>query len=165
MNQASNQASTWKLVARKCVNEGSVNQHHETGRRVENCPEIDFQVQGLPCSTVEQQDSTRKHVVKNLIRQIESHPNREAFKKDLQQNQDYNLFREESKDLIHSMENVRPVCSMSGVLLHEGDRVLQMRILPGTDKENAGKSTRINAEHSKLRDTQRSMLWKAMQNF
>ena len=67
--------------------------------------EIASRIQGLH-STVEQEDHTRKEVVKKLVHQFETHPNREALKADLRQNHAYNPFSEESKDMIHSMGNV-----------------------------------------------------------
>ena len=93
----------------------SVIKCRETCRGGANCPEIDFRVQGLPYSTVEQQDTTRKDVVKELIHQIETHPNREALKADLHQNQAYNPFSEKSKDMIHSLGNVEyfEMCEIS----------------------------------------------------
>ncbi len=73
-----------ETCSQKGVNDGSVNQHRETGSLSDNC--------------LEQQDTTRKNIVKNLIHQIETHPHREALKADLQQNQEYNPFSEESKN-------------------------------------------------------------------
>ena len=55
---------------------------------------------------MEQEDHTRKEVVKQLIHQFETHPNREALKADLRQTHAYNPFSEKSKDMIHCMENV-----------------------------------------------------------
>ena len=46
---------------------------------------------------MEQQDTTRTNTVKNLIRQIETRPHREAFKKDVQQTQVFNPFIEKLK--------------------------------------------------------------------
>ena len=51
------------------------------------CGEIDYRIQGLPHSTVEQDDHTRKEVVNKLIHQFETHQDREALKADLKQNQ------------------------------------------------------------------------------
>ena len=67
---------------------------------------IDYRIQGLPHSTVELEDNTRKEAVNKLIRQIEKHPDREALKADLKQNQAYNPSSEKSKNMIHSMGNV-----------------------------------------------------------
>ena len=66
---------------------------------------MDFRIQGLPHSTVQQQDDTRKEAVKKLIHQIETHPNREALKADLAKDQAFNTFSERSKDMISSMGN------------------------------------------------------------
>ena len=120
-----------ETLSQKSVNDGSVNQHRETGSLSDNCPEIDFRVRGLPYSTVEQQDTTRKNIVKNLIHQIETHPHREALKADLQQHDS----KYEKRGILRDVRSLSqdPVPSMSGVL-HERGRVLQMRILPGTDQ-------------------------------
>ena len=69
--------------------------------------EIDCRIQGLPHSTVEQEDHTREEVVEKLIHQFETHPSRGALKADLRQNHAYNPFSEKSKDMIHSMVNVK----------------------------------------------------------
>ena len=78
-------------------------------------PKIDFRTQGLPHSTVQQEDSTRKEVVNKLIHQFETHPDREALKADLTQNQAYNPFSEKLRDMIHSMGNVEyfEMCEIS----------------------------------------------------
>ena len=44
------------------------------------CGNIDSTIQGLPHSTVQLHDDTRKEAVQKLIHQFETHPNREAFK-------------------------------------------------------------------------------------
>ena len=44
--------------------------------------------------------------MKELIHQIESHPNLDALQADLMQNQTYNPFSEKSKNMIHDMANV-----------------------------------------------------------
>ena len=69
-------------------------------------PTIDYRIQGLPHSTVEQEDNTRKEVANKLIHQFETHPDREALKADLRQNQAYNPFSEKSKNMTHGMGNV-----------------------------------------------------------
>ena len=45
--------------------------------------DIDFRVSGLPHSVVKQAENSR---VRELVKQIESHPDREALQADLQQN-------------------------------------------------------------------------------
>ena len=76
---------------------------------------IDHRIQGLPHSTDEQEDDTRKGVVNKLTHKFETHPDREALKTDLTQNQAYNPFSENSKNLIHSMANVEffEMCEIS----------------------------------------------------
>ena len=69
-------------------------------------PKVDYRIQGLPHSTVEQEENTRKLAVNRLIHQFQTHPDRDALKANPQQNQAYNPFSEKSKDMIHSMEDV-----------------------------------------------------------
>ena len=66
--------------------------------------DIDFRIQGLPHSTVQQVDGVRRGTVKKLIHQFETHPNRESLMADLDKKQKFNLFSEKSKELIRSME-------------------------------------------------------------
>ena len=84
--------------------------HGETRRGAneddDTLPKIDYRIQGLPLSTVEQEDHTRKEAVKKLIHQFETHPNREALKADLRHNYTYNPVSEKSQDMISSMGNV-----------------------------------------------------------
>ena len=84
--------------------------HGETRRGAneddDTLPKIDYRIQGLPLSTVEQEDHTRKEAVKKLIHPFETHPNREALKADLRHNYTYNPVSEKSQDMISSMGNV-----------------------------------------------------------
>ena len=69
--------------------------------------EMDFRVQGLPHSTVQEQDHIRKEAVQKLIHQFETHPNREALKADLKQkSHSFKPYSDQSKELIHSMRNM-----------------------------------------------------------
>ena len=68
--------------------------------------EIDFNIQGLPQSAVQEQDHTRKEAVQKLIHQFETHPNREVLKPDMKQNHAFNPFSEQSKEMIYSMGNM-----------------------------------------------------------
>ena len=63
--------------------------------------DIDFNIPGLPHSTVKQLHSAS---VRELIQKIENHPNRHALQRDLQQSQSFNPFSQESKQLIHEVE-------------------------------------------------------------
>ena len=65
--------------------------------------DIDFRVSGLPHAVVKQAENFR---VRELVKKIESHPHREALQADLQQNNTYNPFSEESKVMIREIGNV-----------------------------------------------------------
>ena len=65
--------------------------------------DIDFRVSGLPHAVVKQAENFRVH---ELVKKIESHPHRRALQADLQQNNAYNPFSEESKAMIREMGNV-----------------------------------------------------------
>ena len=84
--------------------------HRETcggGTYNESCRgEIDFRIQGLLHSTVQEQDHTRKEPVQKVIHQFETHPNRNALQADVKQNHAFNPFSEQSKEMIYSMRNM-----------------------------------------------------------
>ena len=63
--------------------------------------DIDFRVSGLPHAVV-----AENFRVRELVKKIERHPHRRALQADLQQNNAYNPFSEESKVLIREMGNV-----------------------------------------------------------
>ena len=65
--------------------------------------DIDFRVPGLSHAVVKEAENLR---VQELVKKIESHPHREAFQADLQQNNAYNPFSDESKAMIREMGNV-----------------------------------------------------------
>ena len=65
--------------------------------------DIDFRVSGLPHTVVKQAENFR---VRELMKKIESHPHREAFQADLQQNIVYNPFSNNSKVMIRELGNV-----------------------------------------------------------
>ena len=62
-----------------------------------------FQIPGLPHSVVKHAQSTS---VRELVQKIENHPNRHALQQDLRQNQAYNPFSPESKQMIQDVGNV-----------------------------------------------------------
>ena len=64
--------------------------------------DIDFRVSGLPHAVVKQAEHLR---VRALVKKIESHPHREAFQADLQQNNVYNPFSDDSKAMIREIGN------------------------------------------------------------
>ena len=65
--------------------------------------DIDFRVSGLPHASLKQAENFR---VRELVKKIESHPHREALQADLQQNNVYNPFSNNSKAMIREMGNV-----------------------------------------------------------
>ena len=65
--------------------------------------DMDFKIPGLPHSTVKQLKSAN---VRELIQKIEKHRNRHAFQRDAQQNQSFNPFSQESKQMIHEVGNI-----------------------------------------------------------
>ena len=65
--------------------------------------DIDFRVSGSPHAVVKQAENFR---VRELVMKIESHPHRNALQPDLQQNNVYNPFSDESKAMIREMGNV-----------------------------------------------------------
>ena len=62
--------------------------------------DIDFRVSGLPHAVEKQAE------IRELVKQIESHPRREALQADLQQKNVYNPFSDDSKVMIREMGNV-----------------------------------------------------------
>ena len=65
--------------------------------------DIDFSVPGLSHAVVKEAENLR---VQELVKKIESHPHREALQADLQQNNVYNPFSDDSKAMIREMGNV-----------------------------------------------------------
>ena len=63
---------------------------------------MDFRTPGLPQSVVKRAQSTS---VRQLMQKIENHPDRHALQQDLRQNQSFNLFSPESKQMIHEVGN------------------------------------------------------------
>ena len=70
--------------------------------------DIDFRVSGLPHAVVKQAENFR---VRELVKKTESHPHRVALQADLQQNNVYNPFSDESKAMIREMGNVDSSCA------------------------------------------------------
>ena len=65
--------------------------------------DIDFRVPGLSHAVVKGAEIFR---VQDLVKKIESHPHREAFLADLQQNNVYNPFSNNSKEMVRELCNV-----------------------------------------------------------
>ena len=66
--------------------------------------DIDFRVSGLPHAVVKQAENSR---VRELVKQNESHPYREALQADLQQNNVYNPFSDDSNELCETIPKVQ----------------------------------------------------------
>ena len=64
---------------------------------------MDFRIPGLPHSVVKHAQSTS---VRELIQKIENHPDRHALQQDLRQNQSFNPFSPESKQMIQDVGNI-----------------------------------------------------------
>ena len=65
--------------------------------------DIDFNIPGLPHSTVKQLHGAN---VRELIQKIENHPHRHALQRDLQQSQPFYPFSPQSKPMIHQVGNI-----------------------------------------------------------
>ena len=65
--------------------------------------DMDFRIPRLPHSIVKH---TQSASVRQLIQKIENHPNRHALQRDQRQNQAYNPFSPESKQMIHEVGNI-----------------------------------------------------------
>ena len=74
-----------------------------TSSIVKSTRSIDFNIPGLPHSTVKQLHGAS---VRDLIQKIENHQNRHALQRDLQQSQSFNPFSQESKQMIHEVGNI-----------------------------------------------------------
>ena len=65
--------------------------------------DIDVRVSGLPHEVVKQAENSR---VRELVKEIENHPHRQALQDDLQQKNAYNTCSEKLKKMIRDMGNV-----------------------------------------------------------
>ena len=80
----------------------SFNADNEFNRAI-NEEDIDFNIPGLPHSTVKQLHGAS---VRDLSQKIENHPHRHALQRDLQQSQSFNPFSQESKQMVHEVGNI-----------------------------------------------------------
>ena len=91
--------------------------------------DIDFRASGLPHAVVK---GAEKFRILELVKKIESHPHREALQADLQQNNVYNPFSNNSKEMIRELGNVElfelcetiPQVQCSQCLLHWNQGVI-----------------------------------------
>ena len=112
-DEVRNSTSTVKLVSghestKRCVLTPRHVENDQTGTEkvtVDQKEEhkIDFRVPGLSHSVVKEAEHLR---VQDLVKKIENHPHREALQADLQQNNVYNPFSNNSKEMIREVGNV-----------------------------------------------------------
>ena len=86
------------------------NTDNEFNRAI-NEEDIDFNIPGVPHSTVKQSHGVN---VQNLIQKIENHPHRHALQSDLQQRRQFNPFSKESQDMIKAAGNIE-LCELLDV--------------------------------------------------
>ena len=72
-----------------------------TRERIE--ADMDFKIPGIPHCIVKH---TQSISIRELIQKIENHPNRHALQQDLRQNQSFNPFSPESKQMIRDVGNI-----------------------------------------------------------
>ena len=85
---------------------------------------IDFRVPGLSHSVVKEAEHLR---VQELAKRIENHPHRAALQADLQQNNVYNPFSIDSKEMICELGNVELVLDTAKPRYKENTTWLGMR--------------------------------------
>ena len=107
----------------------SFNTDNEFNRAI-NEEDIDFNIPGLPHSTVKQLHGAS---VRELIQKIENHPNRHALPRDLQQSQPFNPFSQESKEMIREVGTI---------ILGRWHRLLHVRALLA--KRNGGEQKNLS---------------------
>ena len=101
--------------------------------------DIDFRVPGLSHAVLKEADNFR---VQGLVKKIEGHPHREALQADLQQNNVYHPFSNNSKAMIRELDNVelfalcetipKVQCSFSmSSQLESRNFPLHLRTIPG----------------------------------
>ena len=88
----------------------SFNTDNEFNRAI-NEEDIGFNIPGLPHSAVKQLHGIN---VRDVIQQIENHPQRQALQRDLQQHRAFNPFSAESKDMINEVGNIE-LCELLDV--------------------------------------------------
>ena len=85
--------------------------HHQrgtsTGRLVADEgkmePKMDTSIQGILHAEVEQYEDDRIRLIRRLVHQVKTHPNKDALIADLQSNHPYSPFSEEAKQMIRNL--------------------------------------------------------------
>ena len=103
VNHEANTLNVDEEVLRERIEKSVVvhDENHES--MMVNEADMDFKIPGPPHSVVKYVQSTS---VRQLIQKIENHPNRHALQQDLRQNQSFNLFSPESKQMIWDVGNI-----------------------------------------------------------
>ena len=96
--------STLKMKLPRKRTERSVADHDVSRESIMvNEADMDFRIPGLPHSVVKYAQSSS---VRELIQKIENHPDRHALHQDLRQNESFNPFSPESKQMIQDVGNI-----------------------------------------------------------
>ena len=119
---------------------------------------IDFNIPGLPHSTVKQLHSAS---VREWIQKIENHPHRNALQRNLQCQQ-FNHFSQESKEMIHEVGNIelcelldmepKAQCKVCLIILGRRHRLLHVRALLA--QRNGGEQEICPVHHGSPLDSQ-----------
>ena len=104
--RSSHESETFNVedeVLRKRMEKSIVDHDVSHESMMVNEGDIDFKILGLPHSVVKHAQSTS---VRQLIQKIENRPDRHALQQDLRQNQPFNPFSPESKQMIQDVVNI-----------------------------------------------------------
>ena len=85
----SKRSAKYEETRRTHLEETFRTKYEETGRG-----NVDDRIQGKPHSAVQKQDSDRKEIVRRMIQQFETHPNRDSLIEDLNKTEEFNPFSE-----------------------------------------------------------------------
>ena len=105
----------WKKKKRRMVRPVMVEEH-----------DIDFRVPGLSHAVVKEAEHLR---VQDLVKNIENHRHREALQADLQQNNVYNHFSKNSKEMIPELGNVELFCGNVHPIFHHHISIVYSTVL------------------------------------
>ena len=104
--RSSHESNTFNVedeVLRKRMEESVADHDESLGSMMVNEADMDFRIPGVPQSVVKHAQSTS---VRQLIHTNENHPDRLLLQQDLRQNQSFNLFSPESKQMIQDVGNI-----------------------------------------------------------
>ena len=136
----------------------SFNADNEFSREI-NEEDIDFNIPGLPHSTVKQLHGAS---VRELIQKIENHPHRHALQRNLQQSQSFNPLSPESKQMIHEVGNIElcelletePKSTVQSMLIILGRRHRLLHVRALLAKRNRGEQEICPVHHGSSLDSQ-----------